>query len=347
MPAELRFGIIGCGEIAVRTCMAIAAAPNATVTMLMDARTEVLSDLAEMYSAPTTTRVEDVLANPDVDAVYIATPHDLHAPIGIQAARAGKHVLVEKPIATTLEDADALIAACEENDVRLGVAFLAQADAALAQARDLVRAGMLGDLVSVRLTALGDKPASYWQGGYSGRIKTDWRSQRARAGGGILIMNVVHDLNTVRWVTGLEARRVYAEAGTLATEVEVEDTVGVVVRYDGGAIGTIHAGSAMRGGAHLDARGPRIYGTRGQLILGSPVLAFLESPPEGGRPNTWQELRAPRTRDGRQAMVEAYSRAVLDGAEPPVRGLDGRKALEIIVAAYRSAQEQSPVELPL
>jgi len=347
MSKQVRFGIIGCGEIAVQTCMAIGAAPNATVAMLMDSSPEVLSDLSEMYSAPTTTEVDDVLASAEVDAVYIATPHDLHAPIGIRAAQAGKHVLVEKPIATTLEDADALIAACEENGVALGVAFLAQVSGALAQARGLVRAGLLGDIISVRLAALGDKPATYWQGGYTGRIKTDWRSHKARAGGGILIMNVVHDLNTVRWVTGLEATRVYAESDTLATDVEVEDTIGVVMRYDNGAIGTIHAGSAMRGGAHQDVRGPRVYGTRGQLILGSQVLAYMENPPEGGEPNTWQALSAPGRGDGRQDMVEGYCRAILDGEEPPVTGLDGRKALEIVLAAYRSAEEHRPVELPM
>lgn len=347
MSAQVRFGIIGCGEIAVQTCMAISAAPNATVAMLMDSSPEVLADLAELYSARTTTNVDDVLNSPEVDAVYIATPHDLHAPLGIEAARAGKHVLVEKPIATTLEDADALIATCSQSGVRLGVAFLAQTDDVLAQARALVRAGLLGEIISVRITALGDKPATYWRGGYTGRVTTDWRMSKARAGGGILIMNVVHDLNTVRWVGGLEAQRVYAEADTLATDVEVEDTIGVVLRYTSRAIGTIHAGSAMRGGAHQDARGPRLYGTKGQLILGSPVLAFMENPPEGGKANAWQELKVPEARGGRQAMVEGFSQAVLEGKEPPATGLDGRKALEMIVAAYRSAETGKPVELPL
>jgi len=113
MRSQLRFGVIGCGEISAQTCQGISAAPNTAIAMLMDTRPEVLSDLAEFYGAPTTTNVDDVLANPNVDAVYIATPHHLHVPLGIKAAKAGKHVLVEKPIATTLADADALIAACK------------------------------------------------------------------------------------------------------------------------------------------------------------------------------------------------------------------------------------------
>ena len=165
MASELRIGIIGCGEIAMETCQGIAAAPNASVAMLMDPRPELLADLSEMFSAPATTNVDDVLANPDVDAVYIATPHNRHAPIGIRAAAAGKHILVEKPIATTLADADALIAACEEHGVTLGVAYLAPVDGGMAAARDLVRGGALGEVIAVRITVHADKPDSYWTGG--------------------------------------------------------------------------------------------------------------------------------------------------------------------------------------
>ncbi len=347
MSSGLRFGIVGCGEIAVQTCMAIGATEGAEISMLMDARPQVLEDLSEMYGAATTTDVDDVVCSPDVDVVYIATPHDLHVPIGIKAAKAGKHVLVEKPIATTLADADALIEACAQNGVKLGVAFMTQTSAPLAHARDLIRAGLLGDIISVRFSALGDKPATYWHGGYTQRVNTDWRTLKERAGGGILIMNVVHDLNTVRWVTGLEAKRIYAEKGTLATSVEVEDTIGVVIRYDNDAIGVVHAGSAMCGAAHEDVRGARVYGTKGQLILGPKVLACLAEPLEGGSPRTWQEVKVDGPNGDRQDMVAGYVNAVLNGKEPPVTGLDGRKVLEIIMAAYESGDHHAPVDLPL
>ncbi len=347
MSSELRIGIIGCGEVAVDTCMAIGATDNASIAMLMDTRPEVLRDLAEMYSAPTTTEVDDVLNNPDVDAVYVATPHDLHVPIGVRAARAGKHILMEKPIATNLADADTLIAACREHDVALGVAFYAQTDANLNYARNLVRAGLLGDIVSVRLTYLGDKPAAYWQGGYSQRVHTDWRTKKDQAGGGVLIMNTIHDLNTMHWVTGLQAKTVYAQVDTLATQVEVEDTVGAVIRFANGAIGSIHAGSALRGGGHGDIRGTRVFGTRGQLILGGQVMAYLAEPPEGGEPNTWQQIQVPGGRGGREAMVAGFVDAVLSGKEPPVTGAAARQALEVVLAAYRSSQEGQPIALPM
>ena len=347
MPSQLRFGVIGCGEISAQTCQGISAAPNTAIAMLMDTRPEVLSDLAEFYGVPTTTNVDDVLANPNVDAVYIATPHHLHVPLGIKAAKAGKHVLVEKPIATTLADADALIAACKEAGVKLGVAFYAQVDAAVAAARDLVRAGILGKIIFVRLSSLSRKPDTYWHGGYTRRVHTDWRTLKAQAAGGVLIMNVIHDLNTVRWVTGLEVLRVYSEMDTLATPVEVEDTIGVVMRYDNGAIGVVQAGSALPGGGHEDVRGPRIYGTKGQLILASKPLVYLTEPAEGGLPNTWQEVRFSGAVADREQVVSRFAAAVLEGKEPPVTGHDGRKALEIVLAAYRSGELKRPVELPL
>ena len=345
MPSELRFGVIGCGETAMQTCEGISAASNATIGMLMDVRQNLLDDVAEMFGAPTTTDLDEMLSSPDVDAVYIATPHYLHVPIGIEAARAGKHVLVEKPIATNLADADALISACQESGVKLGVAFHAQVDAAMTQARQLVQAGVLGEIIGTRISALGRKPDTYWHGGYTQRVRSDWRVSKEQSGGGILIMNVVHDLNTVRWVTGLEPFRIYAEYETSTTPVEVEDNIAVTIRYRNGAIGVIQAGSAMVGGEHEDARGPRIYGTKGQLILSAEPLIYLEEPLEGGEAKAWQKMRYSGPKGDRQQMVARYAQAVLEDSAPPVSGEDGRKALEIIAAAYLSGELARPVEL--
>src|SRR3954469_22775268 len=114
---RLRLGMIGCGEIAVRTAAAIASSQYAQHVMVMDTKAELAQDLGGAYGVPWTDQVVDLLANPEVDAVYIAVPHHLHAPLTIQAANAGKHILVEKPIATTLADGEAMIAATRDNGV--------------------------------------------------------------------------------------------------------------------------------------------------------------------------------------------------------------------------------------
>jgi UDP-N-acetyl-2-amino-2-deoxyglucuronate dehydrogenase len=339
MSDRLRIGMIGCGEIAVRTAEAIATAPSAQHAIVMDVDARVAADMAGTYGVPHTTRVEELLASPSVDAVYIAVPHHLHAPLALQAIAAGKHVLVEKPIATTLEDADRMIAAARERGVLLSVAFLAQGDAQLQRVRDLIQSGAIGKVVGTRIVLRADKPASYWTGGFTGRIQTDWRSSKARAGGGVLIMNTIHDLNTIRWLTGLEVTRVYAEYGTFATGVEVEDFVAVTCRYANGAIGTLEAGSAVRGRDPL--REPdRIYGAEGQVLLSNPPRVY--------QAGEWRDVapgagaRAPRTAAG-----AGFARAVLDGTPPPVSAEDGRAALEVVVAAYRAGEEARPVYLPL
>lgn len=335
MPSELRIGVIGCSDRALRICQGIAEAPNASIAMLMDPRPELLSSMAEVLSARTTTDIDEVLASDDVNAVYVAVPADERASIGIRAAAAGKHVLVEAPMATLLGDADALMAACREHGVVLGVAHRAPVDGGMAAARDLVRGGALGAIMAVRITAYANGPE-----GDTGRSS-------AGGVGGILMGCVIDELNTVRWVTGLEVTRVYAEGGTSAAG-GAADPVGVVMRYANGAIGVIQAGANTPGGAHDDRPGVRVYGTTGQLILTpNEPLVWLAEPLEGGKRGVWQEVRSSGRQGGAAALVQRFAAAVLAGKEPPSTGLDGRKALEIVRAASCSAERHEAVSLPL
>jgi predicted dehydrogenase len=343
---RLRIGMIGCGEIAVRMAAAIASSQHAQHVMVMDTRAALAQDLGQRYGVPWTDRVEDLLANRAVDAVYIAVPHHLHASLTIQAAEAGKHILVEKPIAITLADGEAMIAAAQANGVWLSVNFHAQVDPLCQAARDLVAQGAIGRIVGTRIVYRGDKPASYWTSGYSGRIATDWRVRKATAGGGVLIMNAIHDLNTMRFITGLEAVRVYAEYGTYDTPVEVEDFIAVTYRYDNDAIGTIEAGSAIRGGDPLHDV-DRIYGTAGQLLLGEPLQVYTTVATAGLPINQWQELAIePLTAEEQQtAMVDGFAGPIVLGDRPAVAAEDGLAVLAIVLAAYQSGAEGRPIRL--
>lgn len=346
MADRLRIGMIGCGEIAVQTAKGIAASTFGQHVMVMDTDARVAGDLGATYGVPHTTKVDELLANPAVDAVYIAVPHFLHAPLTIQAAQAGKHVLVEKPIATTLAEADAMIAAAGAAKVTLSVAYLAQVDPVAQAMQRLVAAGAIGKVVGTRIIYRGDKPESYWHGGYSGRITTDWRTSKAKSGGGVLIMNTIHDLNTLRFITGLEVVRVAAEYETFTTPVEVEDYIAVTYRYANGAIGTLEAGSAIRG------RDPvreinRIYGDAGQILFSNPARIFVTREHAGLKVGEWQDLPLPAAGTGgdRAAMIDGFAGAVLNGKPPVVRAEDGRAALQIALAAYQSGQEHATVTL--
>lgn len=345
MADRLGIGFIGCGEIAVETARGVAASQYARIVAVSDVNEQIARDLGERHGVPSTTSTDALLANPDVDAVYIAVPHDLHAPLAVQALQAGKHVLVEKPIATTLADADAMIAAAGQAGRTLSVAFHAQVYPSLQQVRALIAQGAIGKVTGTRIVCRGHKPASYWSGGYSGRVRTDWRVSKLKSGGGILIMNAVHDLNTMRYLTGLEVVRVYAEYGTFSTPIEVEDLIAMTYRYENGAIGMLEAGSAIVGKDPLGDTN-RIYGEAGQIILSEPVRIYPGIDVDGLRAGTWQELPT-YAEDDRLLIIEGFAQAVLARQLPPVTAQDGRAVLEVILAAYQSGQEHRAVGLPL
>ncbi|NPV08598.1 MAG: Gfo/Idh/MocA family oxidoreductase [Anaerolineae bacterium] len=342
---KVRFAIVGCGEIAVQTAKGMAEAPHAEIVMTMDTQLSLAQDLAEAYGAQATDDFEAVLASPQVDAVYIAVPHDLHAPLATAAAQANKHILLEKPIATNVVDAKKIIHNCELDNVTLGIAFIAQVDANCARVRQLIEEGVIGEVAGVRYAALADKPDYYWHGGYTRRVYTDWRTLKARSGGGILIMNLIHDFNTLRYVTGLEVTRAYGEYGTYATPVEVEDLAFATLRYDNGAIGSVEAGSAIRGGA-MGAESDRVFGTKGQVLIGQQIQVYSVDGSSDVPAREWTTIDIPQP-SARHRIVEGFATALLEGRRPPVTGFDGLKALEIVEAIYRSGETGTPVQLPL
>jgi len=336
--------MIGCGEIAVANARSINNAKNACITMAMDVVEDVAKDLGEKYNAPYTTNVEELLANPDVDAVIISTPHYLHAPLAVQAAQAGKHVMVEKPIAINLKQADEMIEACKKAGVLLSVCFVSRYGASTIKAKELIEQGAIGKIIGIKISGMSNKPEHYWHGGYSGRVKTDWRQQLDKSGGGYLIMNLVHNIDRLRYITGLEAVRVYSEYDTFATPVEVEDMLNVVLRYNNGAIGSIDGSSCAAGGESL---GDRIYGTDGQIVCSNPLRVYTTKSVEGLNANEWNQLKIEELYDSRVRFIEEFAEAVLDGKQPPITGYDGRATLEIIVAAYESGRRKAVVELPM
>lgn len=345
-------GIVGCGEISSKaTAPAFREAANVKIEMVMDIVRWAAKDLGERYGVSYTTELDELILNPKVDFVYIATPHHLHAPIAIKAAKAGKHVLVEKPIAVNLKQADEMISECRRNGVKLSVCFPLRYTPQVQKAKELVDRGLLGDIIGIRIVNLVVKPLKYWTGGYTGRIKSDWRMSKEKSGGGILIMNSIHNIDYIRYVTGLEAKRVYSEYDTFLTPVEVEDFINVVIRYENGAIGVVEASScASRGPDSVEVYGDNIYGSKGQLVIPNPygppfLWIYTRESTEYGESSRWHKVRLERKYNPLTRFVEKFADAILSGRDPPVTGEDGRRALEIVVAAYESGLRKMPVDL--
>ena len=226
------------------------------------------------------------------------------------------------------------------------MALTAQVDRDCLAIRRLIADGAIGEVIGTRIVLRIEKGPWYWSGGYTGRVRSDWRGSKARAGGGLLIINTVHDLNMLRFVTGLEVTRLSCEYDTLATPVEVEDIVSVAYRYANGAIGAVDACSAVRGQDPFEEI-YRIYGDAGQIIRGSPPRIFVTNAVAGLTRGVWQDVpvAADGPRGDRVAVVDGFARAVLAGEPPPVRAEDGWAALAFITAAYRSGREHRTIEL--
>ena len=346
MADELRLGFIGAGEIAVQTARAVAEAANARLTAVTDANADLAADLAQRHGAEAVASPDDLVARDDVDAVYIAVPHFLHAMLAQAVARGGKHVLLEKPTGTTADESDRALRTARECGVTFSVPFVYRYTAAWARLRELVADGALGTLQGVRLTYTARKPDSYWQGGYSGRSQSNWRTRLLQSGGGVLIMNCIHELDAVRWATGLEAERVFAEHGTFATAAEVEDRIGAVIQYRGGAVGVIDAGSHVPGGAGPTPDGQRVIGTQGQAVItGARLHFYCETPAAGIPAGAWTELPLVQARDARTLLIEDYARALLSGDVPPIPDDAGLEAMKIVAAAYQSRRHGRAIRI--
>jgi predicted dehydrogenase len=339
----MRFGFVGAGEIAVQSAAAVAEAPSASLASVFDVDAALASDLAARHGARVVGSLDELLADVAVDAVYVCAPHRFHRETSVRAAEGGKHVFVEKPMGVSVDDAEAIVGACEASGVACGVAFVVRWAPAYERARALVASGASGDVTGFRITYRGDKPDSYWTGGWSGRASGDWRKHWATAGGGVLLMNTIHDLDAILWITGLRVARV---RGAIATDLgagEVEDSGLAILEADGGALGSIEAHAALPGGDAPGARWiNRIAGTEGQILLPTPWgldgLALYRRAED-----RWEEVEPDIGLDARAAAFDAFARAVLAGEEPPVPGRDGVRASRLVHAIYESARSGTPV----
>ena len=355
---KLKFGLIGLGEIAYKSTGKIFRTTNkAEMIAGMDPVEHVTRSYQEEYGIPCSTNLNDILDNPKVDAVIISTPHNTHASLGIKAAEAGKHVIVEKPMATEMKDADALIQACKENGVlcsskEAGIYY----HSAGIKAREFVKKGAIGDIMAFHVFGAANKPPSYWTGGYSGRVQTTWRKSKNAAGGGLLIMNYIYDICRIRFLSGLDVSRVYGEYDVFRTDAEVEDFFSLTLRLENGALAVISGSSCIPGADASGIRGTKyegisMFGTEGQMRFEKDCLrVYTEREVDGLKRGEWTNMPFPEATGNNSFLhyIDNFAEAVLKGRSPDYPAEEeGRKNLEIILAAYKSGEIRKPIDLPL
>ena len=346
--SPVRFGIVGCGSASIPVGEAIVASTLTELTAVYDVDPDLANDLGQRFHVQTMESFGDLLTSPTVDAVYVAVPHHLLAPLTQQTLEAGKHVLAEKPLATSLEEVDRLIALATERKLSLGVFYEMRYAPAHALAREFIQTGVIGNIVGIQIQTLIDKPRTYWQAGYSGRSVNPWRGIKTQSGGGVVLMNTSHLLDALRYVTGLDVTRVSAEIGTLFASVEVEDMATATLRFNNGAIGSLIAGAHISGAYHEECC--CIYGTEGQLRLpdpysSDPLQIYMKQSRGEFTAEQWHSIVLAPVLVYQQAF-EDFARAVATRGCVPISAQDARQVLAVVLAIYQSAAERRTITIP-
>ena len=284
---------------------------------------------AARYGAPVTDDLDAVLRRGDVQAVIITAENVRHRALCEAACAAGKHVLCEKPLATTTEDAEAMIAAARRAGVLLATAFPLRHNAPARRVKDHMRAGTIGAALAVRATNHGKLPPG-------------WFTERALSGGGAVLDHTVHVVDLLRWYLEDEPVEVYAEISHGLYGLEVEDAAFMTILFRSGVVATLDPSWAHPASYPIwsDVM-MEIAGELGVLRLD----AFAENVtryPRDGTPAGW----LPWGQDGDEAMLEGFVRAVREDGGPAADGRDGERALAVALAAYDSARAGQPVAVP-
>ena len=315
----------------------------ARIAGVFDVNHHVARELARSLSTRFYPSYQELLDSRQTEAVLLAVPHHLHKSMAIEAADRGKHVLVEKPMATTLEDADEMIACCNRNHVALTVNFSLRYLPRNQKAKDLIDQGALGDITGVQIIAHAFRERGYWIGGRS-HSPDDWRASREKSGAGVLFMNVCHVLDYVYSLTGLKATRVYGEYATLASPAEVEDIASVTCRFNNGGIGTISASTIMKGPDQIEER---IWGTHGTLVLRPDGLSIYSTRPiDGKRPGKVYRISRFSSLSWTAEWVYRFVLAVREGREPEISAKEGWENLALISTIGQSLEKGKPLAVP-
>ncbi len=335
------FGLIGAGAISTMHATVIRDLPDARLVGVTALPYEAAWAFAEERGARAYRSIDEMLEDPEIDVVAIGTPSGLHPEQAEACARAGRHVLCEKPLAITLEGADRAIRAAEEAGVKLAVVSQRRFDPPCLALRKGIEDGVFGRIVLVNGIVRYYRDPSYY-------TTSSWRGTWALDGGGALINQGIHTVDLVRWFGGPVAT-VTGFARTLSHSIEVEDTVSAALEFASGAVGAIQSTTAAAPGLYLTVE---VLGDRGSAVLQDSEIVFWntldgQGPPPLEGPKTGSGTRDPMafSHAGHLSQFRDLLDAIIEDRPPRVDGWEGRRTLEVVLAVYESSRTGAPVRL--
>jgi predicted dehydrogenase len=343
-------GIVGCGMISNFHARAFEEIRGAQVVACFDMVAPAADAFAEQTGCTAYHKLNDLLTDPAVNVVTICTPSGAHAEPAVAAAKAGKHVIVEKPLEVTLKRCDRIIRACEDAGVTLSTIFPSRFHESSQLIKKAIDKGRFGRLTMGDAYVKWFRTQEYYDSGA-------WRGTWKLDGGGALMNQAIHSVDLLTWLMG-PVEQVSAYAATLTHErIEVEDVATATLRFANGALGVIEATTAAYPGT---LKKIEIHGSAGSAALEEEDI------------KTWEFARATRGdqalrmrmtgqtasgggatdpaaigHHGHTKQFKDVLQAIKKGTAPLIDGYEGRRSVEIILAIYASAQRGRPVDLPL
>jgi UDP-N-acetyl-2-amino-2-deoxyglucuronate dehydrogenase len=340
MPEPLNFGLIGCGRVAPRHAESLRNLDGACLAAVADVQESRARRFAHDYGTEAYTDYRRLLDRPDIDVITICTPSGLHAGMAIAALQAGKHVLVEKPMALALSDADAMLAASRAARRKLGVVLQNRYNPPMQDLRRAVDEGRLGRLLLGNATVRWYRPQEYYEDGWHGTWAMD---------GGALMNQSIHHIDALQWLLG-EPASVTAYTATLAHRMEAEDTGIALIRFRSGALGVVE-GSTITYPENLEGS-VALFGEHGSVKIGGTalnrkVLWKIQCELEHERELLVRDQVDPPSVYGysHQAVIADMAAAVREDREPKTHGVEARKSVALVLAMYESARTGRPVSM--
>ena len=339
---KLKIGVIGCGSIArYRHLPEYAANKDVEIIAVCDIVENRVRETAEMYNATAYTNYEELLADSNIEAISVCLPNHLHAPVSIAASNAGKHVLCEKPMATSYEEGNQMIAAASNQNKKLMIGHNQRFVPSHEKARQLIANGELGKIYSFR-TAFGHPGPEAWS--IDGRAS--WFFKKEEAFIGAMGDLGVHKTDLLRYLLGEEFVEVAGFVETNAKEdTDIDDNAVCILKSKSGIIGTLAASWAYT--AQSD-NSTIIYGEKAILRLEDDPKYSLIVHYTNGEVVKYELGAIQTNEEGGQHtshVIDHFVSAIVNDTEVPVPGEDGLKSLEVVLAALKSSESKMIVKV--
>jgi len=357
---KFNIAILGCGKVAHLHAKAINNLPNARLAGVWSRTLKTAEDFVKKYEVPVYSKIDELIRKERIDLAIVCTPHPFHLNPTVEAANAGAHVLVEKPLASTLEDCDKMIAACYHAGVKLGVVSQRRWYEPVKRVKDAIVTGKIGKPVFGTINMLGWRDKAYYDA-------DEWRGSWKMEGGGVLVNQAPHQLDILLWYMD-EIDEVYGQWRNLNHPyIEVEDTAVAIIKFKNGGIGNIIVSNSQKPGIYgkvhvhgengasvgVQTDGGAMFIAGMSNILEPPVNDIWSVPGEEKMLDEWKKSDSEHFNSidpmvfYMECQIEDFLLALEQGKDPLVNGEEGRKTVELFTAIYRSTRDNKPVKFPL